>query len=111
MARHALKTDNKIFQQSWDEKQYFQIRFDDRNYHVGDDLLLLETLYSAEKMKSGKPLEYTGRIVEARISCKIKGEYGLKEGWCILGTWFGSFEYNRPEDIEFKKIKELYSLP
>ena len=108
MTRHALKTDHNVFQLSWDEEKGFEVRLDDRNFEVGDDLLLIETLYSGEDMKAGKPLEYTGRFLEISVMCKIKGEYGIKDGWCILGTCLNFGEEYQAESSEFEQMVKSY---
>ncbi len=91
---HELKTDPIPFQDVLDEKKTFEIRFGDRDYQVGDTLLLRETQYSAYDMNRGIirnnkiipiPLIYTGRFIERRISHILSGPiYGLKQGWVIL---------------------------
>ena len=86
MKRHILKTDSEVFQASWDEIKTFEIRIDDRDFQVGNELLLAETVASGEEMKKGALLEYTGRFIIQTITYKLKGMYGLSEGWCILGT-------------------------
>ena len=45
MATHVLKTDTEVFQEAWDEVKPFELRLDDRNYKIGDNLILVETLY------------------------------------------------------------------
>lgn len=52
----------------------FELRFDDRNFAVGDLLLLRE--YQAE--------QYTGRRQMVKITYILKGFEGLKDGWAIL---------------------------
>lgn len=104
MARHALKTDPEVFQASWAEEKNFEIRFDDKNYQVGDELLLLETVYSGNEMKEGRPLEYTGKFLEQEIMYKLKDRYGLIDGWCILGTCLNYGEEYMPESSEFKQL-------
>jgi len=54
MNRHILKTDKDVFDLSWDEDKLYEIRFDDRNFQIGDELFLVETVYTGEKMKAGK---------------------------------------------------------
>ena len=103
MTRHTLKTDHDVFQSSWDGEKNFELRIDDRNFKITDDILLLETLYFGEDMKVGKPLEYTGRFLEISVTCKIKGEYGIKDGWCILGTCFNFSGKFQTESVEFKQ--------
>ena len=106
MARHILKTDTDVFQASWDEEKNFEIRFDDRNYKVGDDIVLVETLHSGEEMKQGKPLAYTGRAMEFDVYYKLKGQYGLKDGWCILNVGLDWGEEYIPESSEFEQLLE-----
>ena len=88
MKRHVLKTDSTVFEAVWDETKNYEIRFDDRNFKIKDELLLAETIYTGFETKQGKPLEYTGRYVIVDIIHKLKGQYGLKDGWCVLGTSF-----------------------
>lgn len=52
----------------------FELRFDDRNFAVGDLLLLRE--YQAG--------QYTGRRQMVKITYILKGFEGLKDGWAIL---------------------------
>lgn len=97
--RHELKTDPRPFAAVWDGTKLYEIRKDDRVRHVqdpngtpgeatpyavDDKLLLRETRFSAEQMKGGRQLEYTGRLVLCVVTHKLTG-YGLQDGWCILG--------------------------
>jgi hypothetical protein len=85
MANHILKTDPDVFQASFEGLKNFEIRFNDRDYKAGDYVDLRETQYSGEEMANGKPLEYTGRAIEAEIKYVLTGgKYGLSEGWVIL---------------------------
>lgn len=81
---HVLKTDHVVFQDVLDGNKTFEIRFNDRGYQVGDLVVLKETEFTGEQMKSGQPLVYTGREIQKRISYVLSG-YGLHEGWVILG--------------------------
>ena len=81
---HVLKTDHVVFQDVLDGNKTFEIRFNDRDYQVGDLVILKETEFTGEQMKSGQPLVYTGREIQKRISYVLSG-YGLHEGWVILG--------------------------
>ena len=85
MAFHELKTDSEVFKPVLKNKKTFEIRFNDRNFQVGDFLLLKETQFTGEEMKEGKPLEYTGASCLVKITHILLGPiYGLKEGWAIL---------------------------
>lgn len=83
---HALKTDPFVFEQVWKGKKPFEIRKNDRDFQIGDLLILKETKFSGEEMAKGSPLIYTGRRVEARISCIIEDYfYGIRENFCVIG--------------------------
>lgn len=81
---HNLKTDPEVFQAVVDGRKTFEIRFNDRDFKVGDELILLETIHSGEQMKQGMPLLYSGNELRKTISYVLSG-YGLQEGWVILG--------------------------
>ena len=94
---HELKTDAEVFQAVLDGKKTYEIRKNDRNFQVGDELHLKETVYTGEEMKArhngaypgemipGMPLEYTGRCIARYVTHVLRGPiYGLASGWCIL---------------------------
>lgn len=83
MAEHHLKTDPAVFEAVKSGEKSFEIRFNDRNYRVGDVLVLRETYWSAALMKMGHALQYTGRTLTRRVSHILSG-YGLQEGWVCL---------------------------
>ena len=84
--RYELKTDPEVFDQSFRGLKNFEIRFNDRDFKVGDMLILKETKSSGEQMKNDKhPLEYTGRNLIRWVKYVLHGDnYGLKKGWVIL---------------------------
>lgn len=82
MSRAPLIHELKILPEYFDEVQshdkQFELRKDDRDYRVGDFILL-------EEFVNGS---YTGRTVGCfKISYILRNcpEYGLAEGYCILG--------------------------
>jgi hypothetical protein len=82
---HELKTDPESFDATWAGLKKYEVRFNDRNYQIGDWLRLCRTKYSSEEMKQGLPLEYTPQTYEFQIRHILTGPvYGLKEGWVIL---------------------------
>ena len=85
MNTHHLKTDSDLFEKSLEGIKKFEIRLNDRNYSVGDVLILKETKFSGSEMKEGKPLEYTGRTKVVSVSYILEG-YGLKENWVVMGV-------------------------
>jgi len=74
---HKLKILPKYFDQVWDRKKNFEIRKNDRNFNLGDKVILFE--------HDGK--KYLNRGIAATITCVLKDcpEYGLKNGYAILG--------------------------
>lgn len=94
---HKLKTWPDYFQAVWEGRKKFDLRRDDRDYQVGDMLLLRE--YDPGKPKGcpqGCPLRhlhdwerppvcYTGRELTARIDYVMRGgRFGLKRGNVVL---------------------------
>lgn len=85
MKTHELKTDSHVFELSQNGLKNYEIRFDDRDFSVGDFLLLRETQYSGGQMKKGKPLVFTGRVLTKKVNSILTG-YGLQTGWVILNV-------------------------
>lgn len=73
---HELKILPKYFEAVATYKKTFEIRRNDRNYQVGDKLILKE-------WHRGK---YTGREAERWVSYIYYGDgtYGLPEGFCVM---------------------------
>ena len=83
MSAHKLKTDPGVFEAVRRGEKTFELRFNDRNFRVGDRLELQETAHTGEEMKTGKPLLFTGRTEVREVSHVLTG-YGLIDGWCCL---------------------------
>ncbi|MFH6944588.1 DUF3850 domain-containing protein [Flavobacterium sp. FlaQc-50] len=74
---HELKTWQKYFVDIFCGLKNFELRKNDRDFKVGDEVLLKE--YDAFKR------EYTGRILHRRIDYILHGgQFGLEEGYVIL---------------------------
>jgi hypothetical protein len=81
---HELKTDHEPFAALLSGEKTHEIRNDDRGFKVGDTLVLKETRYSRREMfEEGRPLEYTGRIIE-RVVTHIQRGYGLPGGLVVM---------------------------
>ena len=92
MTTHVLKTDASVFEASWNEIKSFELRQNDRNFRPTDSLILKETVYSGKEMAKGKPLEFTGRVIEMVIDYILHGPcYGIKEGWVVMAC--SNFEF------------------
>lgn len=75
--QHDLKILPAYFEEVNAGIKNFEVRKNDRNFRAGDWLLLQEY--------DGK--QYTGRTIRKRVQYVYAGtgEYGLAEGYCILG--------------------------
>ena len=75
---HELKVWPACFAAVEDGRKAFDVRLNDRNYQLGDALLLRE--YEPESE------QYSGRTVERWVSYLMQGgTFGLEPGWCVLG--------------------------
>lgn len=82
--KHILKTDPEPFQAVKRGDKTHEIRFNDRNFQLGDFLVLQETNFSAAEAKERNvPLELTGDVAVTWIT-HIQEGYGLMPGWVIL---------------------------
>ncbi|OFF73215.1 hypothetical protein BJM29_12180 [Listeria monocytogenes] len=75
---HKLKTWPEYFQPLWDRKKMFEIRKNDRDYKLGDFVILNE--YDPNTKK------YTGRQVSAFI--EYVTDYMQKDGYIVFGLKF-----------------------
>lgn len=76
IAKHELKILPKYYKEVSCHRKTFEIRKDDRDFKVGDIVLLREW--------DGK--DYTGHQTKRKISYILRdaGKYGLEKGFCIL---------------------------
>lgn len=78
MKTHSLKTWPQFFRSVRDRLKNFELRKHDRDFKVGDYLLLHEWDPKTER--------YTGQAEGRSIKYVLSGPaFGLMEGWCILG--------------------------
>lgn len=73
---HELKIWPEYFQQIWSEDKTFEVRKNDRNFNVGDYLLLKE--YCPKEQK------YTGNQIFKEITYILNDKNYCKEGYVIL---------------------------
>lgn len=82
---HVLKCDPLPFEALRLGEKTSEVRLDDRQFEVGDLLVLRETEETGRNMRVGAPLAYTGREVRRRITHVQGGSnYGLRAGWLCL---------------------------
>ncbi|MHA7822488.1 DUF3850 domain-containing protein [Chryseobacterium arthrosphaerae] len=73
---HELKTLPEYFAMLWCGSKNFELRKDDRDYKVHDELLLKE--FDPEK-------GYTGRMLHRKVEYILRGgQFGLANGYCIM---------------------------
>lgn len=76
---HKLKIIHDYFNDIMFDNKNFEIRKNDRDYHVGDKLILKEWNPNQSR--------YTGNEITATVNYIHygNGEYGLAEGYCVMG--------------------------
>ena len=73
---HELKTWPEYFEAVWDGRKAFEIRKNDRNFQVGDWLILREW---------GPITDYSGREIYAEVTYVLPGgKFGIEPGLCVL---------------------------
>lgn len=84
--KHEVKILPEFFSEVKIGKKNFELRNNDRNYKAGDLLIL----------KEWDRGNYTGRELTRRIQYVYRGDgnYGLAEGYCVLGLAGGHVRKN-----------------
>jgi hypothetical protein len=79
---HNLKTIQPFFDDVWSGKKRFELRKNDRNYQIGDTVVLEE--WGPDE---NGDLSYYGRATRKTISYILKDcpEFGLMPEYCIFG--------------------------
>jgi ASC-1-like (ASCH) protein len=77
MTTHKLKIWPEYFEAVLSCKKRFEVRKADRDFRVGDDLLLMEWDPDAEK--------YTGRTLRKGVTYILKGNnFGVEDGFVVM---------------------------
>lgn len=75
---HVVKSWPMWFDLVWRDDKKYEVRKDDRDYKVGDVLIMLEWDPDTQL--------YTGREIRAEISHKVGDNCeGIMTGYCVLG--------------------------
>jgi ParB family chromosome partitioning protein len=83
MTTHNIKCIHELFEDKIIGNKPWEMRWNDRNYKVGDILIQHEI--------GDTDLLYTGRTFNETVIYMMEGpRYGLREGWVIMTT-FGGF--------------------
>lgn len=75
MATHNLKINPKFFYDVWVGEKSFEVRFNDRDFQVGDEIIF----------RTWENGEYTGSVMYCTITYLLEGFKGLKKGYVVLG--------------------------
>lgn len=83
---HTLKIDPGAFHAILIGLKKYEIRYNDRNFNVGDTLYLRETKHPGAEMESnGYEVIYTNRTILKTVSHILRGPiYGLEENWVVM---------------------------
>lgn len=105
MATHELKTWMPYFEDVASGKKNFEVRKNDRNFQVGDIVILREWSWNT----GGYTSRGTGRIISYVLA---GGKFGIETGYCVLGLSAPSQVLIPPpeerkyivRDLDFRKI-------
>ena len=74
---HCLKTWPEPFEALWEGLKTYEYRRDDRDFQVGDELVLQEWDPETE--------EYSGRSLKAKVQYMSRGpDWGIPDGYCCM---------------------------
>ena len=74
---HTLKTVNPYFEDILNRKKQFEFRYNDRNFQIGDHIILLEF----DNLNN----TYSGRKISCVIKYILPSYQGLLENYVIIG--------------------------
>lgn len=97
MTTHSIKTWMPFYQDILDGKKPFEFRKNDRNYSVGDEVVMHEYDDQLE--------EFSGRQLYCTITYLLVGpNFGIPEGYCVFG-----FHTNQQGDFlrDYDKITNM----
>lgn len=81
---HDLKIWPEYFEAVKDGRKTFEVRKNDRDFQVGDDLLLRE--FVPKGYYDDNYEMYTDRILHRKVSYILQGsQFGIQEGFVVMG--------------------------
>jgi len=78
--KHNLKIASIYFKDMKEGRKDFEIRFDDRDYKVGNILVLHE-----HRSTKNTALEPTGESISRKVKYVLRKFKGLRDGYLVLG--------------------------
>lgn len=97
---HALKSNMERFEPVWDELKQFEVRLNDRDYAIGDILLMCEYDSILDS--------FSRRFVMSEVVSIYDGKdqsfpSGLEDGYIVLGTRYLTkgtcTDFSKPEEL------------
>lgn len=87
MAKHELKTWKEYFEPILSGDKTFEVRKNDRDFKVGDLLVLIETGLGGAGMTDHDLTHVpTGRSLEAVVTYILPGgKFGIDKEYCVMG--------------------------
>jgi hypothetical protein len=74
---HELKCWPGFFREIYEERKRFEVRYNDRDFHEGDELILREWEPNAMK--------YTGRVIGCDVGFILPGgTFGIEKGFVVM---------------------------
>lgn len=103
-AIHYLKIKEEYYQAIKDGLKTFELRRNDRNYHVGDLIIFKRIVYSRGEVltKGSEMLD----IYKIDYILKNVPEYGLDNDYCILSI-SKCFQCEKETNVEFFELEEI----
>lgn len=82
---HELKTHPQYFSMVFSGSKKFEVRKNDRNYQLGDELILKEYVPKGYYEDGLNDDTYTGRILHRRIDYILHGgQFGIEDGYVVM---------------------------
>lgn len=111
---HILKTDPAVYDEVKAGRKFFEIRKNDRDFQVGDMLVLKRTEHTGAEMAAGAPLIYTeGEELMRFVTSVLEGPiYGLADGWVIMSISedMPGFDRKAQLSLNFKWLLEKFDV-
>ena len=86
---HELKIDRRLWSAVATNEKPFEIRYNDRGYQVGDDLLLRAVVNT-----EGIPPVYTGEWAFCHVTFVLSDtRWGMRDGFVIMGTRLLAYDH------------------
>lgn len=82
-AWHEMDVDPHAFAQMLRGDKTKDVRFNDRDFKVGDGIIFKETSFTKHEHRQGCPLAYTGNEIRCVVN-SVKRGYGMSYDWVIL---------------------------